>query len=406
MSHSSQPITLDPAQMKLGAGARRLALVFAVIGVLGLGASYAMGPMAGGEATKTFFHSYLLNFMYFLSLGLGALFFVLVSHLMRAGWNVTVRRMAESIAWTLIPMVLPGLVLLFGMHELYEWSHADAVAIDPILQHKASFLDPSFFKLRFFIYFLVWGGLSWWYMRGSVRQDSNGDSRITVGLERMAPLSMIAYALTVTLASFDWLMSLNPHWFSTIYGVYYFAGSALSAFSLCAILAYRLKQQGKLGPAVNPAHFHDLGKLMFAFVVFWSYIAFSQYMLIWYANMPEETIFFELRQNPTWLFLSVMLLVGHFALPFLGLISRIPKLRPALLSLLAVWVLAIHWFDLFYLVVPNSRPDGPAFSLMDFTCFVGIGGLFLAVLIWRLAGVSLVPVKDPRLQESLELGHA
>jgi len=404
--HSSQPITLDPTQMRLGAGARRWAVVFAIIGVAGLAVSYFLGPMAGDEARKTFFHSYLVNFMYFLSLGLGSLFFVLVSHLVRAGWNATVRRIAEVIAWTLIPMVVPALVLLWGMNDLYEWSIPAVVEHDAILQHKASFLNPTFFTIRFAIYFIVWGGLSWWYLGRSVRQDSVGGVAISSGLERMAPLAMIAYALTVTLAAFDWMMSLSAHWFSTIYGVYYFAGSALAAFSLCAILTHRLKQSGKLGPAVNPVHFHDLGKLMFAFVVFWSYIAFSQYMLIWYANMPEETVFFELRQNTTWVFLSVMLLVGHFALPFLGLISRIPKLRPALLSLLGVWVLVIHWFDLFYLVIPASRPDGPAFNLMDVTCFVGLGGIFLALFIWRLAGVSLVAVKDPRLHESMELGHA
>jgi hypothetical protein len=169
------------------------------------------------------------------------------------------------------------------------------------------------------------------------------------------------------------------------------------------LLVGLLQRTGRLERIVNVAHFHDMGKLMFAFVVFWAYIAFSQYMLIWYGNLPEETVWYELRQSGPWLWLSLLLLFGHFIVPFLLLMSRHTKRRRMVLFGAALWLLAMHWFDLFYLVVPNGRPAGPPLRLADLTCLLGVGGIFLAGLFWRLGSARLVAVQDPRLSESLGL---
>jgi hypothetical protein len=391
-------------QLRLGRTGSRWTLVAGLLGLAGIAAT-ALLAMGSEAARQQFFRSYLVNFTYFLSLALGALFFVIITHLTRAGWSVALRRLAETVSWTLLPLAALALVVLFGMHDLYEWTHAEAVAGDPLLQGKAGFLNPTFFIVRLVGYFLIWNLLAWYFSSRSLAQDSSGEPGLTVRMEKVSAPGAILFALTVTFAAFDLIMSLYPHWYSTIFGVYYFAGAALGFFSLNVILMRALEGAGKLTRVVHVGHYHDMGKLVFAFVVFWAYIAFSQYMLIWYANIPEETMFYKLRQEGSWVGVSLVLLFGHFILPFLFLISRHPKRRRTVLALAAAWVLVMHWFDLFYLVVPGSRPADSIFSLLDLTCFVGLGGLFFAAVFWRMGRVNLVAARDPRLGESLGLDH-
>jgi hypothetical protein len=396
---------LQAERLRLDKAGSRVWLVFGIVGLLGLAA-------AGVLATSTpngrsdFFHSYLVNFMYFLSLSLGGLFFVLIMRLTRAGWSVTLRRLAEVVAWAVVPLALLAAVILFGMHDLYEWSHAEVVAHDDLLQKKQVWLDPTFFAIRLAVYFLVWGVLGTYFLRQSCKQDESGDPSLTTRMEAVAAPGMILYALTVTFAAFDLLMSLTPHWYSTIYGVYYFAGCVLGFFALAPVLIAMLKRRGFLTRLITPEHSHDLGKLMFGFVVFWAYIAFSQYLLIWYGNLPEETVWYSAREQGAWVWISVLLLFGHFVLPFLMLMSRYPKRKAATLVIGAVWLLIMHWVDLFYLVMPNVRTEGWPFRLMDLACFAGIGGLFLAVVFWRLGRTNLIPVNDPRLDEALSFENA
>jgi len=390
---------LSPEQVTLGQAGRRWVVISGLVGVLGIVASLIIGFGTHHEPGD-FYRSFLVNFMFFLSLALGGLFFVLVTHLTRAGWSVALRRIAEVTAWTVMPLALPAIVILFGMHELYEWSHADAVAADELLQHKQPWLNPTFFTVRLVFYFLVWNLLAYVFLRRSVTQDRTGDPQITVRLEKFAAPGAIIYAMTVTFVAFDLMMSLTPHWYSTIYGVYYFAGCVLGFFSFVPLLLVALQRAGKLTRLIHVEHYHDMGKLMFAFVVFWAYIAFSQYMLIWYGNLAEETIWYKVRQTGPWLWLSLVLLFGHFILPFLWLMSRHPKRHKFVLSLAAVWLLAMHWLDLLYLVMPEIRPEQPI-RLLDLTWFVGLGGFFLTAVFLRLAKVNLLPVRDPRLNESL-----
>jgi len=393
---------LAPDQLELGSQGRRWTLYAVATAVVGSLATAAL-VLTSEHGFERFFHSYLVNFTFFLSLGIGALFFVLVTHLTRAGWSVALRRIAEVVSMTLLPLFFLSLVVYWGRHELYEWTNVQAVAADELLQHKQAYLNAPFFLGRIVAYFVIWVALAWYFSRSSSGQDESGDVGATLRMERVAAPGMILFALTVTFASFDFLMSLYPHWYSTIYGVYYFSGAVLGMFALVTLMVSLLQGAGKLSHVVTTEHYHDLGKLMFAFVVFWAYIAFSQYMLIWVAAIPEETEWYLVRQEGPWLVLSLALLVGHFFVPFLWLISRHSKRRMTVLLSAAVWVLLMHWFDLFWLVIPETRPHEFPFHLLDLTCLLGLGGIFFASVFWRLSRVNLVAKRDPRLEESMRL---
>ena len=372
-----------------------VALVFALV----LGWFYHDG-------LTRFLHSYLVSFAYFASLSLGALFFVALQHACRAGWSVAVRRIAELLAaniLTVAALFLPILLsVILGSSALYEWLDAEHVAADPILSHKHVYLNAPFFILRSLVYFGVWGGLAWFFWRRSLDQDESGDTNLTLKMERVSYPGLFLFALTLTFAAIDWLMSLTPHWYSTIIGVYYFSGAIVGALAMMILLLVVLQKRGRLASVVSIEHYHDLGKLLFGFIVFWGYIAFSQYMLIWYANIPEETVWYLPRQQGPWVIVSLLLLFGHLIIPFFGLMSREIKRHKALLGFWAVWMLVVHWLDMFYLVMPNVKSDGLPLGLVDLCCLAGCGLLYLAGLLWLAGNRSLVPVGDPRLRESLK----
>jgi len=372
-----------------------------------LGLSLAGWVATAALATRSsagFHHAFLVSFAFFASLGLGALFFVLIAHLTRAGWSVVVRRQAEAVALTL-PVLAPlALVVFLGRFELYAWADPARAAADELLRHKRAYLNAPFFLARLAFYFAAWSFLAIYFARRSRAQDATGRAEATLEMERMAAPGAIVYAMTVTFAAFDLLMSLDPHWSSTIYGVYYFAGAVLGACALIVVLSAWLQARGFVARAVGPEQYHDLGKLLFAFVVFWAYIAFSQYMLIWIAAIPEEATWYHARSHGPWLTVSLLLLVGHFFAPFLFLLSRhVKRRRPALVAA-ALWILLMHALDLAWLALPPARPHAP-FALLDLTCFVAVGGLCLAVVFWRLTATGLVPLGDPRLPEALGVQH-
>jgi hypothetical protein len=390
----------------LGALGERVTKAAAAVGAAGVIASLALAALGGG-GFKRFFFSYLLSFSYLLTLALGALFFVILQHLTRAGWSVVVRRWAESVA-----AVLPALAALavplvaFGLHDLYHWTHAEAVAADHLLQAKQPYLNVPFFVLRLAVYFSIWVLLSRFFLSRSLAQDKDGDPELTLQMERRAAPAMLLFALTATFAAFDLLMSLDPHWYSTMFGVYVFAGSVVSFIALLAVLVFAGQRAGLLRHAVTVEHYHDIGKLLFAFTVFWAYIAFSQYMLMWYANLPEETAWLLRRQTNGWGWIGMVLLVGHFALPFAALLSRAPKRRPRAVATVAAWVLLMHWFDLYWVVVPEVSRASAVPHLLDLTTLLGLSGLVVAFAAHRMRGRSLVPERDPRLAESLRFENA
>ncbi len=389
-------------------GAPRAAGLAAIVGGLGLLAGVFFGARSGWEV---FFRSYLLNYCFMLSLALGALFFVLLQHLVRAGWSVSLRRLAELIAGTLplltllfLPLLVP---LVAGMPGVWEWSSPQVVAHDPsgLLQHKRPYLNVPFFIVRCVVYFAVWTALARFYLKRSVQQDASGDPELTRRMQWWSAPGMLLYGLTLTFFAIDALMSLNPHWYSTIFGVYFFSGCMVGYFALLAVLVYVIQRAGGLTRAVTLEHYHDVGKLAFGFVVFWAYIAFSQYMLMWYANIPEETIWYLPRQGDTWwIGVSLLLLFGHFVAPFVALLSRFPKRRRGMLALVGVWLLLMHWCDLYYLVGPRPTPAGlPGTPLhaTDVALLIGLGGLFVGALVRPMARTALLPLRDPRLHEAL-----
>ncbi len=391
----------------LGSLGQRLTLGGGVAGIVGLAVSFGLASTSE-DGIHRLWWSYLHNWTFFLTIALGALFFVLVEHLAKAGWSVVLRRLSEGVSMTLVLLAILFVPLIFGLHDLYHWLHADLVAQDHVLQHKASYLNQTFFLVRVAVYFLFWIGAAFLMHRNSVKQDQSGDHLLTGKMEALSAPFMMIFALTTTFASFDLLMSLDPHWFSTIFGVYFFAGSFMSFLAFLSVIIVGLQRSGRLTGAITDQHLHDVGKFLFAMLVFWAYIAFSQYLLIWYGNLPEETGWYLRRQTGTWSSLGIVMIFGHFLIPFLFLLSRHIKRRPLLLSLGALWLLVMHWLDLYWLIMPEYDHALTAipFSLLDLSCLVGIGGFFIAAWAWFLRRCSLIAEKDPRLAESLTFENA
>ena len=316
-SHQSVDLTQD--ELTLGAAGRRWFVVLLGIGISGLAGALALAAASAGGWDR-FYPSYLVAFVYFVSLALGALFFVLIQHATRSGWSVAVRRLAEGVAPNLFfPMAFLAIPVLAGLHTLYPWTDHAVVAKDHLLHAKEPWLNVPFFYVRTVFYFGVWSALAFWFHRQSTTQDRSGDARLTKTMEKTSTVSLIVFAFTVTFFAFDFLMSLTPHWYSTIFGVYFFAGCVLGFFALMSVLAFAVQSAGALKRTITTAHYHDIGKLIFAFTMFWAYIGFSQYMLMWYANLPEETVWYAARQEGSWATISLVLLFGHFVLPFFAL---------------------------------------------------------------------------------------
>ena len=398
-SHISADLSQD--ELTLGASGRSWFLALLAIGILGLAGALALAASSEGGWAR-FYPSYLVSFVFFLSLALGSLFFVLVQHVTRAGWSAAVRRLAEGVAPNVfLPMAFLAVPVLVGLRTLYPWTDTAAVATDHLLKAKEPWLNIPFFLVRTVVYFGVWSALAIWFHRKSTEQDKTEDPRLTKKMETTSTVALILFAFTVTFFAFDYLMSLTPHWYSTIFGVYFFAGCVLGFFALMSVLAFMVQRAGALRRTITTEHYHDLGKLIFAFTVFWAYIGFSQYMLMWYANLPEETSWYAARQTGSWTAVSLVLLFGHFVVPFLALMSRDVKRRKPLLVAGAAWMLLMQWTDVYWLVMPGKSPGTIPFSLMDVAVFLGVGGLFFAAAARRMGAHPLVAVKDPRLSESL-----
>ena len=350
---------------------------------------------------KQFMFSYLANFCFFLSLSLGALFFVSLQHLTRAGWSVVVRRIAEYLAANVAVLAILVIPVILGMSQLYPWTDANLVESDPLLQWKHPFLNVPFFLLRCLLYFSIWWALSRFYLDRSLKQDESGAVDLTLRMEKWSAPGMALLGLTLTFASIDFIMSLTPSWYSTIFGVYFFSGAVVSCFAVLTVILVILQSMGRLDGVVTAEHYHDLGKFLFGFIIFWAYIAFSQYMLIWYSNLPEETEWIFHRQQGTWVYLSIFLVFGHFILPFFGLVSRHIKRNKRMLVFWAAWVLVAHWVDIYWLVMPAFNAEKVPFHLFDLLLLVGMGCIYVASMGYLAQGRALIPLRDPRLNDSL-----
>ena len=372
----------------------KIALGVGLIGLITSGAGYFI------DKTQ-FFFSYLTAFVFWMSIALGGLFFTQVHHLVNAKWSVVLRRFFENIMtgmWILLVFFLP---LLLGLHDLYHWSHTEIAMADPILSKKIGYLNINFFVIRSIVYFAIWIFLSFRLFRLSMEQDQRHTPELTSKMKVMSGIGTILFALTITYASFDWLMSLDPHWYSTIFGLYFFSGCVVGIIAFLTLIVLHLHFYGHLRQTITVEHYHDLGKLLFGFTIFWAYMAYSQYFLIWYANIPEETIWFSHRWQGSWKYISLILLFGHFVLPFLLLMPRITKRKALPLGIMSVWMLIMHWLDLYWLIMPNFHKHTAHFSWLDFTTVIGIGGIFCWYIWIKFRKHSLVPVNDPMLEASI-----
>jgi hypothetical protein len=397
--HEHDHVELRPEQATIPAGHswNRIPLIGGVVALLGAVLCVILGP----GNSKQFFFSWLVSFLFFMSIALGALFFVLIQYAAQGGWGVVLRRIGETVFSTIPLMAILFLPVVLGMHDLYEWSHADAVEHDALLRWKEPYLNSSFFLIRAALFFAIWSFIAINYYNGSRRQDSTGDHAISVRLRKFAGPSIIVLALTQSFAAIDWIMSLTPHWYSTMFGVYFFAGSWVGFIALLSVLVSAMRGAGLVDKIISREHMQDVGKFLFAFTAFWAYIAFSQFFLMWYGNMPEETIFFKARMEGSWLTVSLILLFGHFFAPFFYLMGRSVKRNGATLALGGLWVLLMHFVDLYWQVMPTLHPEGFSPSLLDVAAFMAVGGSFVATAGWLMRRQALVPLRDPRLAESL-----
>jgi hypothetical protein len=366
------------------------------------GLALALSVVGALVDSHRFWFSYLTAYLFWLTVALGGLFFVMLHHLVNATWSVVLRRIVEGIMAVLPFMAIFFIPIVFAMHDLFHWSDPEVMAHDSLLAKKQAYLNTGFFLVRSLIYFAVWFFLTWRLYRISLEQDRQPDENQLKRARRISAPGMILFAITTTFAAFDWMMSLDAHWYSTIFGAYVFAGAVLGGLSLLTLVTLVLGRPGVMEGILTVEHRHDLAKLIFAFVIFWAYMAFSQYFLMWYANIPEETIWYRHRWEGTWRILSLLLVFGHFVLPFVLLLTRAAKRSVVMVGFISVWLLLMHWVDIYWVVMPSMGGHGWHPSWIDLTTIVGVGGVFLWYFWLRLIRRPLVPVGDPKLQASIK----
>jgi hypothetical protein len=403
VSHPTHTIP-SPADAQRFQDSGGLKLKAAIIGAIGLAASLGGILVSSGEDRRAALYGYLVSFAYWAGIAFGALVLVMIFHAFRSKWTVVVRRPAEAMATTLVLFLLLAIPLLLGLEQVYPWvhphDHFHGHEVE-ILEKKEHYLNVPFFIGRTIGYLVISALIAWRLFGLSTRQDVSGDVALTQKQRNLGTGALPLVGLLLTFAAVDWLMTLNPLWFSTIFGVYYFAGSFWSTLAVLIIVTTLARGKGLYGDFVSVEHLHNLGKLLFAFTCFWGYIAFSQMMLIWIANLPEEIPFFQVRMQGPWAAVGVVLIIGHFVLPFGLLLSRELKRTPNRLRLVAVWALVMNLLDIYWLVMPSLDKDTPRVPWTMLLSFVGIGALGIAFALWRIRGHFTLPVKDPFLPVSL-----
>ncbi len=370
--------------------------------------------MSQGAGWSRFWHAYLIGCTYCASISLGALFFVVVQHLTGARWGVVLRRIGEILSMGIGVCGLFFVAILFNIlsedGSLYPWaSTTGPMALDKLAEPKQVWLNPPFFIGRQVFYFALWFFIARYFFNRSVAQDRAADNEPMAPLRWWSGPAMLLFALSINFASMDWLMTLNPTWFSTIFGVYYFAGCAVAVFALLAVLIWFLQSRDILTHTITEEHRHDVGKLLFGFVLFWGYIAFSQFLLIWYAAIPEEVQWYAVRQfTPSMTGISratALLFIFHFCIPFLGIMSRFVRRQKGLLAGWGVYMLVMHWFDLYYIIAPQGELENWSLNggamMVYLVTTIGLVCLYAAAVLYIAAGNWLVPVRDPRLADSL-----
>jgi hypothetical protein len=374
------------------------------VGVAALAVSAFLGA-GENDGWSRFSHSYLVAFVWVMTICAGGIWWVTIQNIVNSHWSTVIRRVGELIATNApvlallaLPVVLP---LIMGKPIMYKWADSSLMTGD--LANKLGYLNTKFFSIRFVFYFGFWTWLSYYLLNKSLGQDKESKeaaAKTVVTMRRVAGPAMIVYALVVTFCAIDLIMTLEPQWFSTMFGVYYFASCVLAINSSLALTLMWLQSKGRLASSVTVHHFHDLGKMVFAFTIFWAYVGFSQFMLQWYANIPEETLWWKERFANSWGTYSWVLLFGHFVIPFFGLLSRWVKRNRKALAFWCIWQLVMIYLDMYWLVMPTVSDEVP-FKLIDLTCWIGVLALFIAGIAYRAKNLDLLAKNDPRLPDSL-----
>lgn len=380
-------------------GLGRIQVIALVVGVLGAVAA-GFGFMTDRE---TFFQSWLMAFFYWFAIAGGSLLVLIIHHLVAARWGFAIQRVLEAGAKTLPLFAILFIPIAFGVHSLYEWARPEALH-DEILQKKTLYLNVPFFLVRAAGYFVIWSALAFAFSRLSNRQDQESDPTATNEKIRMlSGPAIVIYIMTVTFAAIDWGMSLEPHWFSTMYGPMILAGQLLSTFSFAAIVANRLRKQEPLDGVMVPQYFHDIGNFIFASTILYTYMSIGEYIIIWSGNLAEETEWYMHRAGE-WHWVALALALGVFVIPFLVLLNKPMKRNGHILAKVALWVLAARGVGVLWMVGPTFR-HRPELHWLDGAAWLAVGGLFVAAFFGFLRSKPLLPTGDPRYKAKFTAGH-
>jgi hypothetical protein len=388
MTETYQPPETVGGLQRLGMGAALVGVVLAAVGFM----------MAGQER---FFQAYLVAYTFWMGVVLGSMALLMVQHLSGGAWGVVIRRPLEAAVRTMPIMAVLFVPIIFGMHDLYHWTHADVVANDPILQMKAPYLNTTFFIVRQVVFFAIWLTMGQMLTRWSAEQDRSADPALLRRFSVLSGAGLVIYSLTVTFAMVDWTMSVNPHWFSTMWGPLYMVSQALSALAFAIVIVIMLAQAPPLNRVITSHHLHDLGKFLFAFLMLWAYLTFSQFLIIWSANLKEEIPHYLVRWENGYQYVSLFMLVLYFIVPYALLLSRDVKRDWRRLRLVAGWLLAMRVVDYYWHVAPELHTEGLSIGLLDVALPIALGGVFLALFAANLRAHSLLPLNDPGLPKAL-----
>jgi hypothetical protein len=388
---------LDATRWAKGRNTLMLAVLISIIACV---AGYLNDPVR-------FHRSYMVAFAYVVATGLGAFFFVMVQYLTGSAWSVTMRRIMENIMITLPVCGILFLPVAFGLKDIYPWAMDRAMVLaDPVLKQKASYLSENFFIFRAYIMFALWSIWIFAIYYQSTKQDKERSARQMNVIARWSAPGLFLVVVVGSLAAFDWLMSLEPKWYSTIFGLYILAGGALTFMSFVTLICLGFRRAGILKNSITNEHYHDLGKWLFALTAFYTYMAFSQYLLIWYANLPEETIWYRHRMEGSWLPVSLAMPFIRFLIPFFTLLCRPAKRSLKMIAAIAIWSIIVEYVDLYWVVMPTYFKTGPQISWMDFATLAATVSVCALVFWSRFRKNKLAPVGDLRFEQSLRFENA
>jgi hypothetical protein len=353
-----------------------------------------------------FFHAYLVGFIFWIGITLGSMALLMLQHLTGGAWGLIIRRVLEAATRTLPLMLILFVPILLRLNQIYSWTNRAEMDQVPALREKAAhYLNPGFFTIRAAIYFTIWLLMMWLLNSWSLKHDRTADRRFAKRLQMISGPGLGLLIITITFASIDWVMSLDPAWSSTIFGLIFVASWSLSALAFAILVMSWLARREPMNAVVRTSHFHDWGNLLMALVMLWMYFAFSQYLIIWSANLPEETTWYVARKHDGWGIIALGTVILQFAFPFLTLLSRAAKKSPQKLGQLALLILIMRVLDVIWLIEPTFNREHFHLSWMDIVAPIAMGGIWIAVFAWQLQRRSLVPINDPQLEQAL-MAHA